>query len=194
VSKSAVVDKKLGPIEFSYAKLPLSLFNNGHTVQVPNTTKSALKLAGQSYQLVQFHLHSPSEHLVDGKPVDLELHLVHKNDQGQLTVVGLLYKKGKENAALAPVFNNAPAEVSDAAKPVNQTELDLSSLLPTKRNYFNYSGSLTTPPCTEGVNWIVMQTLGEVSEAQITKFRAVTHGDTVRSAQPLGSRKVSRNQ
>jgi carbonic anhydrase len=194
VTKSAVVDTKLPAVEFSYGKLPLSIFNNGHTVQVPNDKDFSIKVNGQLYKLAQFHLHSPSEHLVDGKPLDLELHLVHKSDQGALTVVGLLFKKGKENQALASVFANAPAEVTTEAKPVEKTELDLAQLLPVKRGYYSYSGSLTTPPCTEGVNWIVMQTYPEVSEAQIAKFREVTHGDTVRTAQPLGTRKVSRTK
>jgi carbonic anhydrase len=192
-TKATTIDKTLGKIEFSYTTLPLSIFNNGHTVQVPNTSESGIKVAGQLYKLVQFHLHSPSEHLIDGKPLDLELHLVHKNDQGLLTVVGVLFKKGKENKALSSVFANAPIEVTDSAKPVEKTELDLAKLLPSKHNYYMYSGSLTTPPCTEGVNWIVMQAISEVSDAQLAKFREVTHGDTVRPVQPLGSRKVSRS-
>jgi carbonic anhydrase len=194
ITKDAAVDEKLPAIEFTYGKLPLSILNNGHTVQVPNDKDYTVKVSGQVYKLAQFHLHSPSEHLVDGKPLDLELHLVHKNDQGAITVVGLLFKKGKENKVLAPVFANAPAEVTTEAKPVEKAELDLAKLLPKKHGYYAYSGSLTTPPCSEGVNWIVMQSFPEVSEQQIAKFREVTHGDTVRPAQPLGTRKVSRTK
>jgi len=194
VSKSAEADAKLPKLAFEYGKLPLSILNNGHTVQVPNSTKAEIKVGDHAYQLAQFHMHSPSEHLVDGKPLDLELHLVHKDASGALTVVGLLFKKGKENEALKSVFANAPAEVTTEAKPVEKAELDLTKLLPKKHNFYNYSGSLTTPPCTEGVNWIVMETVGEVSEAQIAKFREVTHGDTIRPAQPLGARKVLRTK
>jgi carbonic anhydrase len=194
VTKAATTDAKLGALEFKYGKLPLSIFNNGHTVQVPNDKDYTVTVSGQTYKLAQFHLHTPSEHLVNGKPADMELHLVHKNDKGALTVVGILFKKGKENKALAPVFANAPSEVTAEAKPVEKAELDLTQILPSKRNFYNYSGSLTTPPCSEGVNWVVLETPAEVSEAQIAKFREVTHGDTIRPAQPLGTRKVSRNK
>jgi carbonic anhydrase len=194
ITKNAVLDAKLPAFEFKYGKLPLSIFNNGHTVQVPNDKDYTIKVNGQLYKLAQFHLHSPSEHLVDGKPLDFELHLVHKSDQGAITVVGVLFKKGKENKALAPVITNAPAELATEAKPVANVDVDLAQLLPQKHGYYSYTGSLTTPPCTEGVNWIVMQSFPEISEAQIAKFREVTHGDTVRPAQPLGARKVSRSK
>lgn len=193
-TKAAAVDAKLGPIAFKYGKLPLSILNNGHTVQVPNDKDYSITVSGETYKLAQFHLHTPSEHLVNGKPADLELHLVHKSDKGAFTVVGILFKKGKENKALAPVFANAPAEVTTEAKPVDKAELDLTKILPSKHSFYSYSGSLTTPPCSEGVNWVVLETVAEVSEAQIAKFREVTHGDTTRPAQPLGSRKVARSK
>jgi carbonic anhydrase len=194
VTKGMAVDAKLPKPEFSYGKLPLSILNNGHTVQVPNSTQAGIKLGERAYQLVQFHMHTPSEHLVDGKPLELELHLVHTDASGAITVVGMLFKKGKENEALKSVFANAPAEITEEAKPVDKTELDLAKLLPKNLRYYSYSGSLTTPPCSEGVNWVVMQSVGEVSDAQLAKFREVTHGDTVRPAQPLGTRKVTRTK
>jgi carbonic anhydrase len=194
VSKQAAVDAKLKPLEFAYGKLPLSLFNNGHTIQIPNSAEHGVKVEGRAYKLAQFHLHSPSEHLVDGKPLDMELHLVHKDEAGKLLVVGLLFKKGKENKSLAEVFAHAPAEVTTEAKPIEKTELDLAQLLPRTRDYYTYAGSLTTPPCSEGVQWIVLRNLGEISDAQLEKFRDVTHGDTIRPAQPLGRRVVARSK
>jgi carbonic anhydrase len=194
LAKSTTVDPKLSKLELSYGKLPLSVFNNGHTIQVPNSTPASLKVEGHVYQLVQLHMHSPSEHLVDGKPLALELHLVHKDSSGALAVVGLLFNKGRESEALKAVFANAPSEVSAEAKAVTGAELDLGKLLPKSLAYYAYSGSLTTPPCSEGVSWFVLESVGELSEAQLAKFREVTHGDTSRPAQPLGARKLARSK
>lgn len=193
-TKGVAVDPKLSKLELSYGKLPLSIFNNGHTIQVPNSTPASLKVDGHVYQLVQLHMHSPSEHLVDGKPLALELHLVHKDPSGALAVVGLLFNKGRESEALKAVFANSPSEVSAEAKAVAGAELDLGRLLPKNLGYYAYGGSLTTPPCSEGVNWFVLESVGEISEGQLAKFREVTHGDTSRPAQPLGARKLARSR
>jgi carbonic anhydrase len=193
VTAAAQLDKALLPLEMSYPALPLHLFNNGHTVQVSNTVEALMKAGGDTWKLVQFHLHSPSEHRVDGKALDLEIHLVHKNDKGALSVVGLLFKKGKENKALAPVLDHAPAEVSKEPRPVDGVKVDLKALVPAKARYYAYDGSLTTPPCSEGVRWYVLAPIGELSDAQLQKFRGAVHGDTSRPVLPLGARKVSRS-
>jgi carbonic anhydrase len=179
------------PLEISYPAVPLRIFNNGHTVQVSNSTAASMKVGGDTWKLVQFHFHSPSEHQVDGKNLDLELHLVHKSEKGELSVVGLLFKKGKENRSLAPVLDHVPAEVSKEASPVEGVNVDLSSLVPAKARYYTYDGSLTTPPCSEGVHWYVMSTVGEVSDAQLQQFRGATHGDTNRPVMARGARRVA---
>jgi carbonic anhydrase len=182
--------KDLKPLAFAYAPIPLQILNNGHTVQVANTSTSSLTNAAGKWNLAQFHMHASSEHTVDGKSFDMELHLVHKNDKGELLVVGVFLKKGKENKALAAVFDNAPSEVSKEPKAISGAKIDLASLLPAKAAYYTYTGSLTTPPCSEGVNWFVLAAPAEVSDAQIAKFKAVTHGPTNRPVQPAQGRTV----
>jgi len=180
-------------LAFSYHPFPLSLLNSGHTLQVVAASGSSVVVGPaptDRYDLVQFHFHSPSEHTVAGKAFDLELHLVHKNAAGNLLVVGLLYKKGKDNPVLAPIFARAPTEAGKDPIPQGQEVVDPTSLIPASSAYFHYTGSLTAPPCTEGVAWYVMATAGEVSDAQIARVQALFHGATNRPVQPLGGRTV----
>jgi carbonic anhydrase len=191
LSKKAEQAKKPAPLVFGYSKIPLKLKNNGHTVQVDAPDGDTLTAAGDTWSLVQFHFHTPSEHTLDGKSFDGEVHFVHKNAKGQLAVVGVMLKKGKENAALAPIWDVLPTEVTKDAKTIEGKSVDVSSLLSTKAGYYGYSGSLTTPPCSEGVSWFVLATPVEVSEGQLKKFHEATHGDTNRPVQPLGGRTVT---
>ena len=188
------VDRSGHALEFSYrSPLPLQIFNNGHTVQVQNGGRLAIRVGEEEWKLVQLHFHSPSEHAIDGKLYDMEMHLVHANEHGELSVVGLLFKRGKENKALAEVFEHMPAEVTKEAEPVAGASVDLAKVLPPKPAYYAYSGSLTTPKCTEGVHWYVLKPIAEISDVQLQKFRMATHGDTNRPVQPLGARKVTRS-
>lgn len=192
VRKQVESDKSLELIDFAYSSTPLAIFNNGHTVQVADHSASAINAAGQTWKLLQFHFHSPSEHSFDGKLMDLELHLVHQNERGELAVVGLLFQKGKENKALAQVFDKMPSEVTGEPDGDVRAAVDLASVIPSAPSYFTYMGSLTTPKCSENVHWFVLAPIAQVSEAQLEKFRSVTHTATNRPVQPLGDRKVSR--
>jgi carbonic anhydrase len=174
----------------AYSKVALQILNNGHTVQVPTTQGGKFTVEGVDYELLQFHLHAPSEHTVAGTKFDGELHLVHKNAKGDLAVIGLLLKKGKENKTLAPVFAAVPAEESHEPTPVAATTIDLAPLVPAKAAYYSYAGSLTTPPCSEGVKWFVLTKPVEISEAQLKKFQGVMHGENARPTLQLGARKV----
>jgi carbonic anhydrase len=182
----------LKALAFEYPSIPLTLLNNGHTVQVPSTGAASLSEGADKWDLVQFHLHAPSEHTLDGKRYDAEIHFVHKNAKGELAVVGVFVRKGKENKALKGFFDNAPAEVGTDPKPVAGATVDLKAILPGQTGYFTYGGSLTAPPCSEGVTWFVLKTPVEASAEQLAKFHEVTHGDTSRPVQPLGERKVLR--
>ncbi len=180
-------------LTFSYHPFPMSLLNNGHTVQVVAASGSWVATGTaptDRYELTQFHFHSPAEHTVAGKTFDLELHLVHKNAAGNLLVVGVLFQKGKENPLLAPIFTRAPTEAGKDPVAQGQEMVDPAALLPVSSAYLHYTGSLTVPPCTEGVAWYVMASPGEVSEAQIARYQALFHGATNRPVQPLGQRKV----
>ena len=183
------VEKAAGaqPIGFAYTGGAAEVVNNGHTIQVNLPASGAITLDGAEYKLLQFHFHTPSEEKIDGKPYPLVAHLVHKNAQGQLAVVAVLFKQGQENAALKPVFEHLPA------KPGETTKLDASfdpaQLLPANRGFYAFMGSLTTPPCSEEVRWQVLKTPVEVSAAQLASFRKL-YTMNARPVQPLNGRKV----
>ena len=158
-------------IQFNYQSLTnFPVQNNGHTIQVNYpypSGNSTITIGGKTYTLKQFHLHTHSEHLIDGEAAALELHLVHQNDQGELAVVGVMIENGSENSALKTVFDNMPEETgtNTAIGTINA-----SSFLPSDRSYYSYEGSLTTPPCSEGVKWFVLKKPIQASQAQIDAF------------------------
>jgi carbonic anhydrase len=173
-------------ISFTYRPSAVNLFNNGHTIQVNYDPGSAITLNGVRYDLIQFHFHAASEHAIGGQHDPMEIHFVHRNAQGGFAVVGVLLKSGRENAAYAPVLQNLPAQASQPA-PVAGASVDANQLLPAQRSYWRYNGSLTTPPCTEGVTWLVMNTPVEVSDAQIAAFTTIFRNNE-RPVQPLHAR------
>lgn len=176
------------PLEIDYRPAPLSVINNGHTIQVNVEKGSAIRLGGKAYDLLQYHFHSPSEHTINGKAGDLVVHLVHKSADGQLAVIGVLMNRGKENAAIRTVWANLPAGAGKEKKTAD-VKLDPALLLPKDRSFYQYTGSLTTPPCTEGVNWLVMKKPLEVSSDQVRQFVSI-FPLSVRPVQPLNDRTV----
>ena len=177
----------LSNIVFHYQPSEVKILNNGHTVQVNYDPGSYIEIAGQRYDLVQFHYHAPSEHTLNGKSFAAELHLVHKSASGQLAVIGILLEEGAANAAYQPLLTNMPADKS----PEKDAGVKISAmdLLPTNQTTFRYSGSLTTPPCTEGVNWNVMVTPVQLSADQIAAFTKIFEGNN-RPIQPLNTRSL----
>ena len=165
------VKARLSPLEFDYRAVPLKVLNNGHTIQVDQKGAGSLKFQGQEYQLLQFHFHTPSEHHVAGQPREMEAHFVHKNAQGQLAVVGVLIKSGKENGVLKAVWEGMPKEVKETM--VKGAVINAGDVLPQGKHYQHYIGSLTTPPCSEGVRWIVMNEPIEMSQAQVEAFKSL---------------------
>lgn len=174
------------PIDFAYTAGAGEVVNNGHTVQVNLPAGGAASIGGVEYKLLQFHFHTPSEEKVDGKPYPLVAHLVHKNAQGQLAVVAVLFKVGKENAALKPVFAKLPAKQGDS---LALEAINLTDLLPADPSYYAFMGSLTTPPCSEDVRWQVLKTPVTVSASQLATFRKL-YKMNARPVQPLNGRKV----
>jgi carbonic anhydrase len=146
---------------------------------------------GTEYKLAQFHFHSPAEHTVGGRSFDLEMHLVHKSADGKVAVVAILFGTGTENAVLAPVWKAMPEQPGHAVT-VAGTTIDVSSMLPALPKYLRYDGSLTAPPCTEGVTWLVVEpdAASQVSAEQVHRLKAVTQPATNRPVQPLGTREV----
>lgn len=181
----------LSNIEFNYKNTPLKISNNGHTIEVRYEPGSFIKIDGKRYELIQFHFHAPSEHTVDGKHYPLEAHLVHKSEDGKLAVVGVFMKEGNSNDFLETVWTHMPTQ--EGEKVVPGVIMNASVLPPDDKSYYNYIGSLTTPPCSEGVSWNVMKTPLEVSPEQIAKFTSIYSGNS-RPIQPLNRRIVKVNR
>ncbi|MDH4229124.1 MAG: carbonic anhydrase family protein [Nitrospirota bacterium] len=174
------------PLAISYKPTRMRVVNNGHTIQANYDAGSTLTLDGKQFNLLQFHFHSPSEHTREKSAFPMEVHLVHKAEDGTLAVVGVFIKQGKENPFLAAIWKNMPTEVDHEQ---GEGNLNVADFLPSNKAFWNYSGSLTTPPCSEGVNWFVMDQPVEASEAQIKKFLGLVH-ENARPVQPLHDRKL----
>ena len=174
-------------ITFGYGETANNIFNNGHTIQVNVDEGSQIVYNEISYSLLQFHLHSPSEHTIDGEAAPMEIHFVHQDpNSGALAVVGILLAADNvENDAYAPIFDNMPSEVGEPA--ALGEAIDLEALLPEDRRYFTYQGSLTTPPCSEIVRWLLLDTPVQLSKAQIKAF-ADLYPLNARPTLPLGNR------
>ena len=164
------------------------IVNNGHSVQVDYPESAELAVGDRRYKLLQFHFHSPSEHSVNGRSYPLEMHLVHKADDGKLAVIGVLFEEGPENEILAPLFDHLPTE-RGVRYHYDHVKVDVDALLPANRTAYRYEGSLTTPPCSEGVAWFVLANTMSLSPRQIEEFRAVMHGNN-RPTQALHERSI----
>jgi len=196
---------ELPPIPYNYHPTSMNIRNTGHTIEVACPEGNWIEVDGTRYQLLQFHFHAPGEHTVAGKPFEMEAHFVHKSEDGALAVVGLLIESGRHNHAFDPIWSHLPAVPGETQRIENITEdgsliVDprfmfapndqVEDVAPSRfGNYYRYDGSLTTPPCSESVQWIVLTTPIEMSEAQIAAFKAIIH-DNNRPVQPLNGRKL----
>ena len=190
--------EEIAPIGFSYTKQSLELENNGHALVVHCKGDACeLSILGKNFSVVQFHFHTPSEHTVQGEAFPAEVHFVHKNADGKLAVVGVFLKESdsaKENGLLKTILDNAREKnIKDTIGQlvqVDDTQIDLYELLPQEdeRSYFTYNGSLTTPPCTEGVLWVVMKTPIEIPSEQIAALKEIFPNPNARPVQPINDR------
>ena len=190
VDLARFAEADLPPIQFSYAASVIDVVNNGHTVQVASAPGSQITIDGRIYRLLQVHFHAPSEHHINGDSFPLEAHLVHAAENGDLAVVGVMYEAGDANGALAETLANVPDAVDE--KHMFSAPLAPADLLPAERDYYRLSGSLTTPPCTEGVLWLVMKQPMAASPAQIETFAKMLPEPNNRPLQPLNARIVLR--
>ncbi|MGV0958647.1 MAG: carbonic anhydrase [Limnohabitans sp.] len=186
ISTKATEKAKLPGIKTAYSASAGELVNNGHTIQINLAEGGSATVPSGSYKLLQFHFHTPSEEKINGKNFPLVAHMVHKNDAGNLAVIGVLFKQGQENKALKDIFAALPAKEGKEALKQN---FDATTLLPANMGYYAFKGSLTTPPCSEGVAWQVLKTPVEMSKAQIQAFQKVFKMNA-RPVQPLNQRKV----
>jgi carbonic anhydrase len=159
---------EMEPVAFDYKPSRWAVVDNGHTLQVNLPPGNSIIAAGKTYELLQFHFHKPAEERVDGKGFAMVAHLVHKSADGKLAVVAVLMQPGAANGLVQSVWNNIPLEKNEPAEAA--ATMDVSQLLPARREFYTYMGSLTTPPCSEGVTWIVMKEPVQLAAAQVATF------------------------
>ena len=177
----------LPAIKFDYKPAPLKVIDNGHTIQVNYPPGSSIEVGGTRYELVQFHFHRPSEEKIDGKGHEMVAHLVHKGADGKLAVVAVLLDKGQDNPTIHAIWNNLPKhKEKEVAVPVT---IDAATLLPGDKGYYTFEGSLTTPPCSEGVRWFVLKTPVTLAAGEITAFARI-YPMNARPVQPLNGRAI----
>ena len=178
----------LPALQFDYKPSSLDIIDNGHTVMVNYSPGSFLTVSGKRYVLKQFHFHRPSEERINGKTSDMTVHLVHADDEGKLAVVAVLLNQGEGNLLIDELWSDIPKE-KNKEEAFNNVKIDVSRLLPADRGYYTFSGSLTTPPCSEDVTWFVLKHPVTISEAEINRFSQLYRNDA-RPTQPLYDRTV----
>lgn len=184
------IDAELKPLKFTYAAGASEIVNNGHTVQINYAAGSALTIDGRAFELKQFHFHAPSENKIEGKQFPLEGHLVHADKDGNLAVVAVMFHEGAANPLLSKLWEKLPSNAGD--KSVLPVKLGVSEMLPKNKDYYRFNGSLTTPPCSEGVRWLVIKAAATASKAQIEQFAKTVGVANNRPLQPVNARTVLR--
>ena len=178
----------LPPLLFDYRPSPLRIIDNGHTIQVNYAPGSSIELDGTQYELVQFHFHKPSEEKIDGKSHAMVAHFVHKSPEGKLAVVAVLLDKGGANGLIDSIWKNLPTAKEKEVLVTNVT-IDAANLLPESKGYYTFQGSLTTPPCSEEVTWLVLKTPVKIGDGEITAFGKI-YPMNARPTQALNGRAV----
>ncbi len=189
VNLTAALDAPLPDLQLQYGATMNEVVNNGHTIQVNSQPGSVMALEGKEYALKQVHFHTPSENHIEGRSFPMEAHFVHADAQGNLVVVGVMFAPGlDDNPALAAYWRHMPT--AQGGHSALKTPQNAGDLLPASRAaYYRFNGSLTTPPCSEGVKWVVLKSPVKASEAQIDRFRKVI-GENNRPIQPLNARVI----
>jgi carbonic anhydrase len=182
------IEAELPPIAFDYKAGGHDVVNNGHTIQVNYDAGSSISIDDDTFALKQFHFHAPSENHIDGKSFPIEAHFVHADAKGDLAVVAVMFEQGDNNPALDTLWARLPGKEGDpqALSP----EIAAAELLPGNRDYYRYEGSLTTPPCSEGVRWLVLKHPVPVSAQQIDRLTKALGHPNNRPVQPVGARVV----
>jgi carbonic anhydrase len=187
-----VTPAELPAIHFEYKSTSLRIINNGHTIQVNYAPGSFITVGDHRYELKQFHFHHPSEERIHGDAYSMVIHLVHADKDGKLAVVAVLLKEGSANEALAEIWARIP-KTQGKEKEIAGAQINAVDLLPPNTAYYTYAGSLTTPPCSEGVTWFVLKTPMHLSAEQIHTFADI-YPDNARPIQPIDGRFVKESQ
>ncbi|MFI4901860.1 MAG: carbonic anhydrase [Burkholderiales bacterium] len=189
IRDSVATKSALPAITFDYKPSALRIIDNGHTIQVDYAPGSFITVEGKRYELVQFHFHKPSEEKINGKKADMVAHLVHKDADGNLAVVAVLLKSGQPNKLVETLWKHLPRQKENEVA-VEGVEVNAADLLPPNRAaYYTFAGSLTTPPCSEGVTWFVMKAPSSVSSGEVARF-AQLYPMNARPTQPLNGREI----
>ncbi len=191
--RGAHLNKALQPIEFHYISGPVTLENNGHTIIAHVDPGSYIVAGGVRYELQQFHFHHPAEEAVKGKLTDMDVHLVHKSADGKTAVIAIRFSedRGDANAVLATLWDHLPTQPNTTQKVA--TFVNPGGFLPTDRGYWTYMGSLTVPPCTEGVRWFVYEDVMAMSREQRLAIAAIFKVNS-RPLQDLHGRRIEANE
>jgi len=185
------IGKGAPKVQLNYNDSSAAIENNGHTIQVNMNNGGYVEMEQKKYYLVQFHFHAPSEEQINGKSADMVAQLVHKTKEGEMLVIAVLLNRGAKNELLAPVFDNLPKAKGKIWK-LDHTKLNLTKLIPKPLSYYYFPGSLTTPPCTEGVRWFVMKRPQQISSQQYQLYTQL-YKNNVRNIQPIMQRKIVEN-
>lgn len=188
IEDGATLQGPAEPVQFDYRPSNATVVNNGHTIQVDVQGENAVTVRSSTYRLVQFHFHSPSEEQINFKRFPMVVHLVHKNAEGQLAVVAVLLEAGNVNPLIEKVWTYMPLDVGDRVR-MPQDLLNLNELLPSDQRYYQFMGSLTTPPCSENVLWMVLKQPVSISRSQIKLFTQL-YPNNARPVQPVNGRAV----
>ncbi|WP_456473353.1 carbonic anhydrase [Desulfolithobacter sp.] len=188
IDLTGFIEAELEPIRFDYRGLATEIVNNGHAIQANYAAGSTITVAGRTFELKQFHFHAPSENTIDGKYFAMESHFVHADENGKLAVIAVMYVPGEANEGMAKLWKQMPKHPGDKEAMASQVKAE--DLLPTNREYYRFNGSLTTPPCTEGVLWLVMKNPVTVYKEQVKQFSDTMGFPNNRPVQPVGARPV----
>lgn len=191
IDLASPIHASIGTIAVDYRSEPLRIVNNGHTIMCNYARGSTFALRGRRYELKQFHFHIPSEHKVNGKQYAMELHLVHEDAADNAAVLGVLLEEGAANATIEKIWNNMPMSVGPE-RAVSNVTINAADLVPAHNPYYEYLGSLTTPPCAENIQWVVLATPLHISRAQIQKFHRA-YAMNARPVQSLNQRLLLEN-
>lgn len=188
INLTGMVEGDLPALKVNYKAGGNEVLNNGHTIQVNYAPGSTMTVGNRSFELKQFHFHSPSENTIEGHSYPMEAHFVHADKNGNLAVIAVMFKLGKHNSELEKAWARMPEE--NGQKHALENAVDANILLPHDHAYYRFNGSLTTPPCSEGVNWFVMKFFDAASKEQIEKFVHFMYHDNNRPVQPVNARVV----
>ena len=186
----ATNDINLTPLNINYTTSSKNVINNGHTVQVNIQSGSTLTIEGETYELKQFHFHTPSENNINGTSYPLETHFVHATKDGKLAVVAVMFKNGRANPILEKIWHKFPLKENKAVS-IDLSSADIKSIMPSNKDYYKFMGSLTTPPCSENVKWNVYKTEMTISKKQVKEFYNIFGHTNNRALQNTNNRTIT---